>query len=246
MTDCNIYGAGEALVLIHGALVSQKMWQPQVDYFGKHFQIVTLDLPAHGEAQDLDGAYTVESLADYVIERLQSLNISQFCLCGHSLGGMVAQQIAIMHPEQVEKLILAETSYGTKNTLWERIQTSFAKPFLQITPQKMLVDLSVKRYGSLNPKVGDYVRQEMSRYDHKTSMRVMNAAFDYASRDKLKDIKSPTLVLVGEDNKQTHAQGKEMAHRIPNARFGVIEAANHLLNMDNPNDFNKEVVEFLR
>ena len=74
----------------------------------------------------------------------------------------------------------------------------------------------------------------------------MSAAFEYAGKDKLKHIKSPALVLVADNNKQTHAQGKEMAKQIPNAKFGVIKAANHLLNMDNPNDFNREVIEFLR
>ena len=188
----------------------------------------------------------IEYLAEHVIKRLRSLNISQFHVCGHSLGGMVAQHLAITYPEQIKKLILAETAFGTRNSLWERIQTNIAIPFLQITPQNLLIDLSVKQYGSLHPLVGDFVKQEMSHYDHKTSIRVMSAAFVYAGKDKLKHIKSPTLVLVAENNKQTHSQGKEMAKLIPNARFGVIKAANHLLNMDNPNGFNREVVEFLR
>jgi len=246
MTNYNIVGIGESLLLIHGALVSHAMWQPQVVDFSKNFQVVTLDLPAHGSVQDISGEYSIEVLAEYVIEQLNSLNISQAHVCGHSLGGMVAQQLATMYPERVQKLILAETSFGTKNSFWERIQTGFAKPFLYITPQGMLVNLSAKQYGSLNRHVGEFVRQEMNRYDHRISMRVMSAAFGYASKDKLKHIKSPTLILVAENNKQTHAQGKEMAKIIPNAKFGVIKRANHLLNMDNPDDFNREVVKFLR
>jgi pimeloyl-ACP methyl ester carboxylesterase len=246
MTYFNIYGRGESLVLIHGALVSQAMWQPQVFDFCKNFQVVTLDLPAHGSVQDINGEYSIEILAEYVIEQLNSLNICQAHVGGHSLGGMVAQQLATIYPERVQKLILAETAFGTKNSLWEQLQTTFARPFLYITPQSMLVNLSVKQYGSLNPHVGEFVRQEMNRYDHRTSVRVISAAFGYAGKSKLEHIKSPTLILVAENNKQTHAQGKAMAKIIPNAKFGVIKRANHLLNMDNPDDFNQEVVEFLR
>jgi pimeloyl-ACP methyl ester carboxylesterase len=246
MTNYNIFGTGESLLLIHGALVSRTMWQPQVIEFSKHFQVVTLDLPAHGSVQDISGEYSIEALGEYVIEQLMSLNISQTHVCGHSLGGMVAQQLATLYPERVQKLILAETAFGTKNSFWERIQTSFAKPFLQITPQSILVDLSAKQYGSLNPHVDEFVRQEMNRYNHKISMRVMGAAFGYAGKDKLKHIKSPTLIMVAENNKQTHSQGKEMAEIIPNANLKVIKRANHLLNMDNPEDFNREVIEFLR
>lgn len=246
MKDYNIVGTGKPLVLLHGALVSQKMWQSQVNEFSHHFQVITLDLPAHGKVPDVDGAYTIEVLAEYVIESLNGLNIRQAHLCGHSLGGMVAQNLAATYPERVQKLILAETAFGTRNSLWERIQTSFAKPFLQITPQNVLIDLSVKQYGSLQLRTGDYVKQEMGRYDHKTSVRVMSAAFGYAGKDKLQQIKSPTLVLVAEKNKQTHAQGKKMAETIPKAKFSVIKNAHHLLNMDNPDDFNREVIEFLR
>lgn len=246
MANYNISGTGEALLLIHGALVSQAMWQSQVVDFSKDFRVITLDLPAHGNVQDVNGEYSIEVLAEYVIEQLNRLNISQAHVCGHSLGGMVAQQLATVFPERIQKLILAETAFGTRNSMWERIQTGFAKPFLQITPQSMLVDLSAKQYGSLNPHVGKFVRQEMKRYDHSISMRVMSAAFAYAGKDKLKRIKSSTLVLVAENNKQTHAQGKEMAEMIPNAKFRIIKRANHLLNMDNPDDFNREVLEFLR
>jgi 3-oxoadipate enol-lactonase len=93
---------------------------------------------------------------------------------------------------------------------------------------------------------GNFVREEMSRYDHKTSLRVMSAAFEYTGKERLKGIKSPTLVIVAQANKQTHAQGKEMVTLIPNSKFVVIKSANHLLNLDNPGDFNSEVIEFLQ
>ena len=246
MNCCNVHGTGESLLLLHGALVRQTMWEAQISDLCKTYRVITLDLPAHGETPDLHGEYTIEKLAQYVIQQLDKLGIAQAHICGHSLGGMVAQQIAFAYPGRVQKLILAETAFGTKNNWWERIQTELAKPFLQITPQSILVDMSAKQYGSSKADTGRYVRQEMGRYSHETSLRVMNAAFEYAGKERLKRIKSPTLVLVAQENKQTHAQGKEMAVLIPDSKFVIIRNANHLLNMDNPGDFNREVVKFLK
>ena len=245
MGKCKITGAGEPLLFMHGALVSQAMWTPQAAEFSKAFRVILLDLPAHGSTRDLPGEYTIEALAEFVIRQLNELKIDRVHVCGHSLGGMVAQQLAAAYAERVGKLVLAETAFGTNNSLWERIETVFAKPFLQMTPQNMLVDLSAKRYGTRHLTTGEFIRQEMSRYDHKTSLRVMDAASRYAGKQKLASIQSPTLVLVGEDNKQTHTQGREMTRLIPEAKLVVIGQASHMLNLDNPEAFNREVFAHL-
>ena len=85
MTDHNIYGTGDSLVLIHGALVSRAMWQFQVVDFSKDYQVITLDLPAHVNVQDMIGEYSIEALAEYVVERLNRLNIRLAHICGLSL-----------------------------------------------------------------------------------------------------------------------------------------------------------------
>jgi len=85
----------------------------------------------------------------------------------------------------------------------------------------------------------------MGRYDRETAIRVMRAALDFDGKRLLGNIMSPTLVLVGEKNRQTHSQAREMARRILNAHFVIIPAAHHLLNIDNPEAFNRAVLEFL-
>lgn len=242
----DILGAGEPLLLLHGALVSRAMWRPQWEAFNRHFQVIACDLPAHGAAPDIAGEYTVQGLAASIIQVLDNLGIRQVHVCGHSLGGMVAQQLAVTHPQRVGRLVLAETAFGTRNSFWERLQTAIAQPCLKLTPYKMLVDLSAKQYGALHPRVGEFIRQEMSRYDQRTSLRVMGAALTFAGKQQLKDIATPTLVLVGTKNRQTHTQAREMAARIPSARLEIIPDAHHLLNLDNPNAFNRAVLAFLQ
>jgi 3-oxoadipate enol-lactonase len=243
--NINKYGTGEPILFIHGALVSQAMWQPQIAIFRNKYQVITLDLPAHGNVPDLSGEYTIERLAEYILEQLEIMKIKRANICGHSLGGMVAQQLAIKYPEYVDKLILAETAFGTRNNLWEKVLTAITIPFLQITPHNYLIDISAKQYGLRNENTGEFVRNEMSRYDHRITMRVMSAALKYSGKSNLNRIISPTLILIAEDNKQTHAQGKEMAKIIKNSKIAIIKKANHLLNIDNQMEFNTTVIEFL-
>jgi 3-oxoadipate enol-lactonase len=241
----DITGAGPPLLFLHGALVSSQMWHPQRVFFRQHYQVITCDLPAHGGSPDVDGAYSIPALTARVVQLLDTLGIEQTHVCGHSLGGMVAQQLAGSYPQRIGKLVLAETAYGTRNTVWERLQTRIARPLLWLTPQRTLVQLSVRQYGMRSPETAQFIRQEMARYTHATSVRVMSAAFRFAGKEHLRSITAPTLVLVAEDNRQTHAQGRQMAQRIPDARFAVIPQAHHLLNLDNPTAFNRQVRAFL-
>lgn len=245
MLDYDLSGGGEPLLFLHGALVSARMWRPQQRLFEHHFQVITCDLPAHGSSPDVEGAYTVPALTAAVVRLLDDLDVARTHVCGHSLGGMVAQQLALDHPQRVGRLALAETAMGTSNTVWERLQTLLARPFLRLLSQERLVQISVRQYGGRTPETAHFVQQEMARFAHATSVRVMGAAFRFASKRRLRQIGAPTLVLVAEDNVQTHAQGRQMAHLIPNGRFAVVEEAHHLLNLDNPDAFNRLLLAFL-
>ena len=245
MATYEITGYGEPILFLHGALVSKAMWRPQIGPFSACYQVITCDLPAHGETPDVMGEYTIAKLADYVIELLDSIGADRVHICGHSLGGMVAQEIAVRHSDRVQKLVLAETALGTRNSFSERMQTILARPFLRLTPQSSLVRLSANQYGSLNPDVGEFIEHEMGRFDHDTSVRVMSSAFEFSGKGQLREIQAPTLVLIAEKNRRTHAQGKEIAKRIPTAKLEIVPDSHHLLNLDNPDAFNRIVLAFL-
>jgi 3-oxoadipate enol-lactonase len=97
----NIQGSGQPLLLLHGALISRAMWTQQVKAFNKTYQVITCDLPGHGKSPDVVGEYTIERLGNNLTVFLDALNIQQLSICGHSLGGMVAQHLAATQPERV-------------------------------------------------------------------------------------------------------------------------------------------------
>lgn len=239
-------GTGPPLLFIHGALVSRAMWRPQIEYFSERYRVIAPDLPAHGDTPDIGEEYTIAKLSEWVVQLLDRLQVEQFHVCGDSLGGMVAQQLAVSHPTRIKKLVLAETAFGVYHSLWERLQTSIAIPLLKITPSRTLVGLAARRYGVINHQVGEFVRQEMGGYDQNRDLRVMGAAFNFAGKQQLPRVLSPTLILVAEKNRQTHKQGKQMADLIPNASFTIIPDSHHLLNLDNPDVFNRVGRAFLK
>lgn len=242
----NITGKGQSIVFLHGALVSNTMWHEQVEFFKTQYEVITLDLPEHGESKDVVlSEYSVEEMAKLVMNSLHDHNINEFHLCGHSLGGMVAQEIAIKYPSKVISLILVDTSFGTKNTFLERVSSVFAELFMKGLSQKQLVNMSAKMYGKYNEETKKYILKEMSEFTINASRRIMGGALNFASLNQLSKIKIKTLILISEYNKQTHSQGKRFNKEITDSKLVKISHAHHLLNMDNAKDFNNTVNIFI-
>ena len=233
-------------MFLYGALVNRAMWDAQMDYFSAEYQALAVDLPEHGESTDtVLSSYRVEMIAEAVMALLDSLQIERFHLCGHSLGGMAAQEIALRWPLRVRCLVLAETSYGTGSTRLEKLGTESAKLLMRLMTQKQFVRMSANTYGGLHESVKAYIGQAMSAYPMKQCVRVTEAAFRFDSETRLHEIQSRTLILIAEKNKQTHKQGMNMRRAIPNAELTVIPGAHHILNMDNPAAFNEAVGAFI-
>lgn len=248
MLNYKIHGEqnAETLLFIHGALVSQSMWDGQINAFAENHRVITCDLPEHGASLRQLEDYSVETLAHQVKRMLDHLGVTKTHICGHSLGGMVAQQLAILHPELTDKLILAETAFGTANNLKEKSLSFISKIFLKLMSKDMLIKLSVSNYGKLRDYTAEYVAVEMGKYPAKQMLRVMVAAMAYSGKNRLHEIHCPTLILVGAHNKITHKQAREMGGLIPNSAVESVARAHHFLNLDNELEFNRQIVEFLK
>lgn len=246
MLGYRLRGTGETIVFLHGALVDQAMWDSQAEYFKERYQVLTVDLPEHGEsAVTVLNPYRVETIAEAVMELLDALQIERFHLCGHSLGGMAAQEIALLHPKRVRRLVLAETSYGTGGTMLEKLGTASARVLMRLMTQKQFVRMSANTYGRLHETVKLYIESAMSAYTMKQCRRVMDAAFCFQSKNRLPAIENRTLILLAGENKQTRRQGMAMQRMIPNAELAVIPSACHLLNIDRPAAFNEALGAFI-
>ena len=234
------------LVFIHGAYIASSEWQPQLGALeDKSYLLV--DLRGHGQSERKGYPYSVAKFADDVKQLTEHLGLRNVILCGHSLGGMVAQQLAVQRPNLVTKLVLVDTSYGVRSTRLEAFLTDVTLPMFNLAPIAWQTKLFAGQIGKHSAGAKRYVQAEIGKHaaDLTNYREVWKAVTQFDGYKGLEDIGCPTLIMVGGLNKQTHRQARMMAQRIPKSRLVFIDDAGHMLNWDNPGQFNRVLLEFV-
>jgi len=245
------YGQGEPLLFIHGIFISQTEWQPQVAALASKYQVITCDLRGHGLSSADGGEYSVRSFAEDMIALLDQLGLAQVVCCGHSFGGMVAQELALNHPERVRGLILADTVHSSWVTPWDAmwgwVMGAWVPQVLSVKQQIGMVAHYMTMFGPTAKTALAYIEHESQRYltDEKTFYQILQASLQFSSRFRLQQISCPTLIMVGQYFLQTHLHAYEMWWRIRRAQLKIIPQAGHVLNWDNPVAFNQEIEAFM-
>jgi pimeloyl-ACP methyl ester carboxylesterase len=245
-----VCGQGDPILFLHGIFVSQRQWQPQIAYFNPPYRVITCDLRGHGQSSTSSEPYSVTLFAGDVVALLDQLQIEQVVCCGHSFGGLVAQELALSYPERIRGLILAETMYGLNSTPWEAALAAWTHIWLpQIMGPKNYLKLMVSFYGMLTPGAIPYILEEAERHlaDESNQRNIIRASLKFDSRWRLHRIGCPTLIMIGQ---LPHVplilmQSYEMLWHIRQAKFAIIPNAGHILHWDNPKIFNKTIAGFL-
>ncbi len=183
-----IHGNGEPLVLLHGGLGATSMFGDNLPALAKVRKVIAVDLQGHGRTADIDRELSVEFMADDIAALLKHLNIAKADIMGYSMGGGVALQTAIRHPEVVNKLIVASVPFK-RNGFYPEIlvQQAMVGPeaaeMMKQTPM-------YKLYDSIAPK----------REDWKRLLTKIGEAMkkDYDWSESIKTIKAPTLVIAAD------------------------------------------------
>ena len=102
-------GKGFPLVLVHGFLGSSTMWKPQIDFFKDHFRLITPDLPGFGKSNKTKSLDNINSMSLMILDCLKAKSIEKFYLLGHSMGGMIVQEMAKIAGEKIFKLVCYST-----------------------------------------------------------------------------------------------------------------------------------------
>lgn len=235
-------GQGFPLVLIHGLLSDLTSWRYQIPEFSKHYRVIAVDLKGHGRSSKPTKEYRVHSHADDLHSLLQQLGIQQAHLCGLSMGGMVAEVFAIRYPDAVRGLVLADSAAMIADSAVSDRLTLVAEHDM-----KWIANWAVKKILRLaTPEARDHVRQmilRVRREDYRLAL-ISTAGFNIAG--KLSSIRAPTLVIVGEKDETTplwHAE--QIKSWIPGARLVVMKGASHMTPVENPDEFNRLVLDFL-
>lgn len=242
-------GRGPALLLLHGALVDRAFWRPLYGRLADHYELIACDLPGHGAGAALPGPTSVGAFAEAVLATLDELKLEQAIVLGHSLGGMVAQELALQAPERVAALALVDTWCHPRGFLWEPFpyRTVYLHWMLRTVPVAQMVELMAMGLAQRNSQITPYARQVMGRYvgERDSYLHIWDAATDFNTYDRLDQIACPTLVAVSDEYFFTQYQARVMAQRIPAAQLAVIPRSGHWVSWDNPEGFVEALLRFL-
>ncbi len=261
-TFYQIQGDGEPLVFVHGAWVTHRVWDKQVDYFRGNYRVLTYDLRAHGQSGGVaDENYTVELLADDLNELLSILSIERPVICGISLGGLVTQVYSIKYLDNIKAQILVDTQVSSAHTLSYILLKYILLPkhslFLMIRAMGLerYVDFvfelahssNHENWLGVNRDTREYLKQEILKYKMREEefINILDAIYKFDLPHPAV-IEVPTLVVNGEyESPFVFKHLEEVKSRLRDFSTVVIPHAGHNSNLENPVEFNKTLEEFL-
>jgi len=237
------------LVLSHSLACSTRMWDEQIEAFCGRYRILAYDTRGHGASEAPSGAYTLEMLADDLHALLAHLGIARAHYCGLSMGGMIGQTFALKYPGLFASLALADTTsrYPAEAApLWEgRIKTAQAQgmgPLAEPTLERWFT----AGYRAKNPPGLARVRKLILETPVAGYIGCCHAIPKINLSTRLKEIRCPILVLVGEQDPGTPvAMAREIHAHAPGSTLVVIPDAAHLSNIEQPVAFNRALGDFL-
>ena len=237
------------LTLSHSLACSVRMWDEQIAAFQDRYRVLAFDTRGHGESMAPAGAYTLELLADDLRALLTHTGIERTHFVGLSMGGMIGQTFALKYPGVFTSLTLADTTSrypADAAPAWsERIRTAEERgmqPLVQPTLERWFTESFRKTRPEIVARVGQLiVGTPVAGY-----AGCSHAIPKINLTDRLKEIRCPILVVVGEQDPGTPvAMAREIHDNAPGSKLVVLENAAHLSNMERPREFDRALSEFL-
>jgi pimeloyl-ACP methyl ester carboxylesterase len=242
-------GQGDAVVLLHGFLCDSRCWRRQLSGLSNRFRVVAWDAPGAGSSSDPPETFTTTDYVRCLAGFLDALGIGRAHVVGLSWGGILAQEFYRFHPKRLGCLVLADTYAGWKGSLPEPVWRERLETCLRDStgPREALVAKLLP--GMFTDGVSEDVRDELSAIMfefHPVGFRVMSrSSAEMDTRDFLRSIGVPTLVLWGDDDRRSPMYVAEQLHgAIPAAELAIISSAGHVSNMEQPEAFNAHVRRF--
>jgi 3-oxoadipate enol-lactonase len=245
-------GTGPPLLLIHGFPLNLEVWRPQIEVLSHSNRVIAVDLRGHGQSPATPGPYPMDLLADDCAAVLKSLEVQQpAVVCGLSMGGYISFSFFRRHPKLVSGLILAATRAGADSDQGRasRDKAVAQTEQLGIRPviDSMLPILLAPNTYNENPELVQVVVDIVSQTSANGMVSALQGMKDRRdSTQLLGQIEAPALIIHGLDDQIIPMRDSEaMRAGIPNSQLEIIPDAGHLLNLEQPEIFNRIVTSFI-
>jgi pimeloyl-ACP methyl ester carboxylesterase len=253
-----IHGDGHPLIMICGVGYCAWFWHKIVPLLAKDYQVIVFDNRGAGDSDKPDGPYSVNMMADDTAGLLDALGIQNAFVVGHSLGGFIAQELIVLRPDLVSKLVLASTTHGGMNVIpitpeamevftnregdpvelvQRGIEIACAPGFLE-QQSNITQELIEYRFSNPVPPL-QYQAQVMAGAG-------MSALSDQQVAERTGSINVPTLILFGEfDNVVPPGNADLLAEKISGAQIEIIPGTGHMFPIEDPQTTTTTIREFL-
>lgn len=258
VNNCQLYyeihGDGEPLVLIMGLRRNLEWWYCQIPILSEHFRVIAFDNRGAGRSDKPHMEYSIPLFADDTAALMTALHIPDAYILGVSMGGYIAQELALNHPDRIRKMILGCTSCGGARAVFmngKRLKKFTANAGLQ--PEEILrKDMDIYFSDSFveqnSEKIEEFVQISLRYYQPPDAFeRQFDACLRHDAGDRLKQITKPTLIMTGDDDPLVPPANSEILKAlIPDSKLSVFPGGRHCFFVENAERFNREVIEFLK
>ena len=240
-------GNGFPLVLVHGFLGSSKMWKPQIDFFKYHFRVITPDLPGFGRSNKAKSHNSIQSIANLLLDCLEEKKIDKFHLLGHSMGGMIVQEMVKKSGGKISKLVCYST--GPRGEMPGRFETvdqsreNIKKNGLEVTAKNIAQTWFVL---GEKAKYFDLCLEAGKQTSIEAADNALIAIKNWHGVKNLQDIKNNTLIIWGDKDKSYNLkQVQTLEKNISDSNLVIFRGCAHNVHLEQPDQFNHTIKDFL-
>jgi len=247
-----IHGAGDPLVLIMGLRRNAEWWYRQIPGLSRHFRLLVFDNRGAGRSDKPETDYSIRMFADDTARLMDVLGMERAHILGVSMGGYIAQELAINHPEKIDRLIIGCSGCGGERAVLmsaERMERFMANKGL--TPEQILrKDMDIffsDAFVRDNPRfIEDFVEISMRHYQPAHAFfRQWDACQRHDTADRLGIIRAPTLLMTGDDDPLVPPENSRILKElIPHASLVTFPGRRHCFFIEVADEFNRRAMDF--
>lgn len=241
-------GKGEVIVLLHGLGSCAEDWSHQISALSDQFRIIAPDHRGHGSSNPSKRAYQMKDLARDVVSLMAQLRIEKYHVVGFSMGGMIAFELAVLKNNAIKSLTIINSAPYMPGSSWKiHLLVIFRLLLIRIFGMRKIGAVIAKKIFPLaNQKtLQKTFENKMAQMDRRSYRLALKAIANFSVIDQLSRIKMPTLVISADQDYTPVDAKKEYVEKMPNAKLCVIKNSHHATPIDQPEQLNSVIKNFL-
>ncbi len=246
------YGTGQPVIILHGLFGSGDNWRSIARMMEPHYQSIVVDMRNHGRSPH-DPEMNFQVMADDILELMTDLNLDKVSILGHSMGGKVAMQFSLLHPDMVDKLIVVDIAPKYYPPHHDAVIEAIVSIDPKQLKERIEAEIALARFLGNNLSTIQFLLKNLSRlpeggFEWKSNMPVIIDAYQHLMEDvtPTAPFLGPVLFVRGE--KSRYILDDDIPHikaLFPNSSLVTVPGAGHWIHADAPEVFTKAVLSFL-